>query len=112
MTLHIFFVNIPVIPAHFYYFMFCFKFDYTIKDIIVNHLYLLFMKNDVIKKNDGDIILEQLVRSVARNIVVSRTSAICLRVASILALPTFCIGDVERSKIYKHLLENKKTQIR
>ena len=48
----------------------------------------------------------------ARNIVVSRTSAICLRVASILALPTFCIGDVERSKIYKHLLENKKTQIR
>ena len=100
MTLHIFFVNIPIIPAHFYYFMFCFKFDYTIKDIIVNHLYLLFT------------LLEQLVRSVARNIVVSRTSAICLRVASILALPTFCIGDVERSKIYKHLLENKKTQIR
>ena len=70
------------------------------------------MKNDVIKKTHSDIILEQLVRSVARNIVVSRTSAICLRVASILALPTFCIGDVERSKIYKHLLENKKTQIR
>ena len=70
------------------------------------------MKNDVIKKTHSDIILEQLVRSVARNIVVSRTSAICLRVASILALPTFCIGDAERSKIYKHLLENKKTQIR
>ena len=112
MTLHIFFVNIPVIPAHFYYFMFCFKFYYAIKDIIVNHLHLLFMKNDVIKKNHSDIILEQLVRSVARNIVVSRTSAICLCVASILALPTFCIGDVERSKIYKHLLENKKIQIR
>ena len=39
--------------------------------------------------------LKQVVRSVARNIVVSRTFDICLSFANILVLPTFCIGDVE-----------------
>ena len=38
-----FVVNIPVIPTHFYYFIFCFKFYYPIVDMIVSHLYLLFV---------------------------------------------------------------------
>ena len=42
-----------------------------------------------------DVMLKQVVRSVARNIVVSRTFDICLSFANILVLPTFCIGDVE-----------------
>ena len=50
------------------------------------------------KKTHSDIILEQLVRSVARNILVSKTFDIFLRFANISALPTFCIGDVERIK--------------
>ena len=50
------------------------------------------------KKTHSNIILEQLVRSVARNIVVSQTFDICLRFANMLALPTFSIGDVERIK--------------
>ena len=50
------------------------------------------------KKTHCDITLEQLVRSVTRNIVVSKTSDLCLRIANILALPTFCIGDVGRIK--------------
>ena len=37
------FVNIHVIPVHFYYLIFCFNFYYPIADIIVNHLYLLFL---------------------------------------------------------------------
>ena len=50
------------------------------------------------KKTHSDIISEQLPRSVARNIGVSRTSDICLRFANMLAQPTSCIGDVERIK--------------
>ena len=37
------FVNITVIPVHFYYFTLCFKFYFPIVDIIVKHLYLLFL---------------------------------------------------------------------
>ena len=37
------FVNITVILAHFYYFTVCFKFYYPTVDIIINHLYLLFL---------------------------------------------------------------------
>ena len=33
-----YFINIPVIPVHFYYFIFYFRFYYSIVDI-VNHLY-------------------------------------------------------------------------
>ena len=39
------FVNITVIPFHFYYLIFCFKFYYPSVDIIVNHLYLLFLRS-------------------------------------------------------------------
>ena len=38
------FLNITVIPVHFYYLIFCFKFYYPTVDIIVNHLYLLFLR--------------------------------------------------------------------
>ena len=38
------FVNITVIPVHFYYLIFCFKFYFHIEDIIVNHLYLLILR--------------------------------------------------------------------
>ena len=34
-----------VVPLHFYYFIFFFKFYYSIVDIIVNHLYLLFLRS-------------------------------------------------------------------
>ena len=37
------FVNSTVIPVHFYYLFFFFKFYYPSVDIIVNHLYLLFL---------------------------------------------------------------------
>ena len=38
------FVNINVIiPVHFYYFMFCFRFYFPIVNIIVSRLYLLFL---------------------------------------------------------------------
>ena len=108
-----FFVCISVIPVHIYYFIFCFEFHYPITDIIVNYPYLLFLRSRKTNakccnkkgKNHSGIILKQLVRSVARNIVWSRTSDIFLRFANILALPTFCIGDV---KELKHLLENIK----
>ena len=39
------FVNITVILFHFYYLIFCFKFCYPTVDIIVNHLYLLFLRS-------------------------------------------------------------------
>ena len=39
------FVNITVIPVHFYYFIFCFKFYYPILNIIVNDLYLVFLRS-------------------------------------------------------------------
>ena len=39
------FVNITIIPAHFYYFIFCFKFYYPTANIIVNHLYLVFLRS-------------------------------------------------------------------
>ena len=39
------FVNITVIPVRFYYFIFSFKFYYPLVDIIVNHLYLLFLRS-------------------------------------------------------------------
>ena len=39
------FLNITVIPVHFYCLIFCFKFYYPTVDIIVNHLYLLFLRS-------------------------------------------------------------------
>ena len=39
-----FFVNVTIIPVHFYYFIFCFIFYYPIVDVIVNHLYVLFLR--------------------------------------------------------------------
>ena len=60
------FVNITVILVHFYYFLFCFKFYYPIVNIIVNHLYLVFVSVHVkpiqnvvtkTKKTCSDIIL-------------------------------------------------------
>ena len=39
------FLNIIVTPNYFYYFSFCFNFYYPIIDIIVNHLYLLFLRS-------------------------------------------------------------------
>ena len=74
------FVNITVIPVHFYYFIFCFKFYYPIVNIIVNHLYLVFLRSrktntkccDKHEKTHSGIILTQLVRFVARNIAVSK----------------------------------------
>ena len=44
----------------------------------------------------------------ARNIVVSKTSDLCLRFANILALPTFCIGDVGRMKSLKRSFREHK----
>ena len=41
--LSIFFVNITVIPVHFYYFIFRFKFYHPIADI-VDHIYVLFLR--------------------------------------------------------------------
>ena len=43
-TPHIF-VNVTVIPVHTYYFIFYFKFYYPIVDIIVNHIYALFLRS-------------------------------------------------------------------
>ena len=73
---------------------------------MVNHIYLIFLRSGETnakfcnkkEKKHSDIILEQLVRSVARTIVISKTSDLCLRFANILALPGFCIEDVERIK--------------
>ena len=69
-----FFVNIPVIPVHFNYFIFCFKFYYPNVDIIVNHLYHFFsvcvkpMQNVVKKKKEKTqrYDIKQLIRSVAK----------------------------------------------
>ena len=75
------FVNIIVIPLFFYYFIFCFKFYFPIVDIIVNHPYFYYFSVrakpitkccDKTKKPHSDIILAQLIRCVARNIVVSK----------------------------------------
>ena len=69
------FVNITVIPVHFYSFIFCFKFYFSIVDIILNHLYLYYfsarikpIQNAVTKRKKPTV----LARSVARNIVVSK----------------------------------------
>ena len=59
------FVNITVIPVHFYYFIIGFEFYYPLVDIIVNHVYMLFLlslkpiQNIVtkMKKIHSDIIL-------------------------------------------------------
>ena len=59
------FVNITVIPVHFYYFIFGFEFYYPLVDIIVDHVYMLFLlslkpiQNIVtkMKKIHSDIIL-------------------------------------------------------
>ena len=60
------FVNIIVIPLFFYYFIFCFKFNFPIVDIIVNHPYLYYFSVrvkpitkccDKTKKPHSDIIL-------------------------------------------------------
>ena len=40
-----FFVNITIVPVHNYYFVFCFKLYYPIVDIIVNHLYVFFLRS-------------------------------------------------------------------
>ena len=58
-------INVILIPVHFYYFIFCFKFYYPIVNIIVNHLYLVFLRlrkantkcSDKNEKNHRDIIL-------------------------------------------------------
>ena len=40
------FASITAIPVHFFFFfIFCFKFYYPIIDIIVDHLYLLFLRS-------------------------------------------------------------------
>ena len=68
----------------------------TFSPFLQNQCKMLLQKG---KKSHSDIILEQLVRSVAGNIVVSRTSDyICISLANILDLPTFCIGNVEKIK--------------
>ena len=38
------FVNITVIPVQFYFLIFCCKLYYPILNVIVNHLYLLFLR--------------------------------------------------------------------
>ena len=72
------FINITVIPVQFYYFIVWLQFYSPIVDIIVNHLYLLFLclrktntkcfdKNE---KTHGETTQAQVIRSVARNIVI------------------------------------------
>ena len=66
------FVNITVIPVHFFLFHFCFKFYYPVVNIIVNHRYLVYFRSR--KTNTKScMILAWLVRSLASNIVVSKS---------------------------------------
>ena len=50
------------------------------------------------REKHDNIIIEQVVRSVAENIFVSKASALCLCFANILALRPFCIGEAGRIK--------------
>ena len=50
------------------------------------------------REKHNNIIIEQVVRSVAEIIFVSKASALCLCFANILAIPTFCIGEIGRIK--------------
>ena len=50
------------------------------------------------REKHNNIIIGQVEKSVAENIFVSKTSALCLCFANILDLPTFCIGEVGRIK--------------
>ena len=58
-----------VISVLFHYFTFCFKFYFPIADIIVNHLYILFLRS---RKTNTKCDNKKRKKSVARNIVASK----------------------------------------
>ena len=64
-----FFLNFFVIPAHFHYFKLYFKFYFPIPDIMVNHIYILFLRS---RKTYAKCYDEKRKKSVARNIVASK----------------------------------------
>ena len=61
-----FIVNFFVIPVPFRYFIFCFKLYFPIADIIVNHLYIIFLRS---RKTNTKCYNKKRKKSVARNMV-------------------------------------------
>ena len=55
-----FFVDITVVPVHFYYFIFCFKLYYPIVDFIFNHLYVLSLFKDKVMQIERALINDHL----------------------------------------------------
>ena len=64
-----FLVNLFVILVSFHYFTFCFKFSFPIADIIVNHLYIRFLRS---RKTNAKCYNKKTKKFVVRNIAASK----------------------------------------
>ena len=64
-----FLVNLFVIPVSFHYFTFCSKFSFPIADIIVNYLYIRFLRS---RKTNAKCYKKKRTKSMARIIAASK----------------------------------------
>ena len=64
-----FLVNLFVILVSFHYFTFCFKFSFPIADIIVNHLYIRFLRS---RKTNAKCYNKKTKKFMVRNIAASK----------------------------------------
>ena len=69
LKLSIFSSQLFVIPVPVHYFTICFKFYFPLADIIINHLYMLFLRS---LKTNTKSYNKKPKKSVARNIVASK----------------------------------------